>query len=125
MKILNRLKQPEFGAALMLGLLAAIEIGQLGAQVYEQGARTLLASSYSGWMLVSVLVAGTITFRLLRYPMASRDLRRNFIVVLVHALACWRFLSIELAVLATLPVFALAAAWWLKTESSAGNSAGD
>lgn len=121
MKILKRLKQPEFGAALMLGLLAAIEIGQLGAQVYAQGTRTLLASSVSGWMLISVLIAGTIAFRLLRYPMASRALRRNFIVVLVHALACWRFLSIELAVLATLPVFALAAAWWLMTESNAGD----
>lgn len=118
MKILRRLSQPETGAATMLALLAAIELGQLAAYLYSHGLSSLLKVDRNAWMLVSVLIAITVAWRLLRYPLADKALRRNLLVVIIHALACWRFLSIEMAILATLPVFALAAAWWLKDSST-------
>lgn len=116
-KILKRLGQPAFGAAIMLGLVAGIELGQVIARLYTGGAGTLLESNRAMWMLVSVLIAGMIAWRLFRYPMTGRPLRRTFIVVFLHAAGCWRFLSIELAILATLPVFALAAALWLGDDA--------
>lgn len=118
MKLLRRLSQPETGAATMLALLAAIELGRLAANLYSQGLSSLLEIDRNAWMLVSALIAITVAWRLLRYPLAGKALRRNLLVVIIHALACWRFLSIELAVLATLPVFALAAAWWLHDASA-------
>lgn len=116
MKILRRLAQPEFGAAVMLGLLAGIELGQVIARLWTYGIDTLIENNRAMWMLVSVLIAATIAWRLFRYPLEGRAMRRNLIVVFLHAIGCWRFLSLELAVLATLPVFALAAAWWLQSD---------
>lgn len=117
MKLTKRLAQPEFGAAIMLGLLAGIELGQVAARLYTAGIDTLLENNRAMWMLVSIIIAATIAWRLFRYPLAGKAMRRNLLVVVLHAAGCWRFLSVEFAILATLPVFALAAAAWLQSGS--------
>lgn len=118
-KLLKRLSQPRIGAALMLALLAAIELGQLAARLYSGGIDAFTLDTRVTWMLLSIIICATLAWRLLRRAMVSAaDRRRKLLVVLLHALACWRFLSIELAVLATLPLFALAAEWLLGSDSS-------
>ena len=124
MNLLKRFAQPEFGAAVMLGLLAGIELGQVAARAYNAGMDALFESNRALWMLASIVIAVTIAWRLLRYPLAGKAMHRSLLIVILHAVACWRFLSIELAILATLPVFALAAAAWLQTGSAADHRPG-